>query len=254
MSTQLELGGRAAIADRVREHLVDALDATSVEHDPFAHFYVERVFPEEVYDALLAHLPAEALYNADNPKKYKQGPGQSLRYTLGLDEVTFGRLTEASCELWGGVADALTSDAVRRKVFDMLAPDLCRRFGTDRAGLEGIPVYARPGLVRDLSGYWIEPHPDTAAKVVTTQFYLADPHTSTDLGTTLYRRRLLKWRNLVSPTSCFEPVRRFQFRPNTGYGFAVGRRSWHGREKLPDGSGVRNSLMNIYYRDPERGW
>ena len=47
-------------------------------------------------------------------------------------------------------------------------------------------------------------------------------------------------------------VETLAIRPNTGYAFAVGRISWHGREKIPGDADVRNSLMNIYYRDAER--
>ena len=56
----------------------------------------------------------------------------------------------------------------------------------------------------------------------------------------------------------FTVARRVEFRPNTGYAFVVNdgpsRQSWHGREPSPDGSGVRNTLLNTFYSDPRPGY
>ena len=56
--------------------------------------------------------------------------------------------------------------------------------------------------------------------------------------------------------SRFAVVKQFDFRPNSGYAFVVNntllRRSWHGRERLPDGAGVRNTLLNTFYAE-QRG-
>ena len=49
-------------------------------------------------------------------------------------------------------------------------------------------------------------------------------------------------------------ARQFAFRPNSGYAFVVNntlwKRSWHGRERLPEGAGVRNTLLNTFYSEP----
>jgi hypothetical protein len=54
----------------------------------------------------------------------------------------------------------------------------------------------------------------------------------------------------------FQKVKQFPFLPNSGYAFAVSnslsRKSWHGRESIPPGSGVRNSLLNIFFATPNR--
>ena len=47
----------------------------------------------------------------------------------------------------------------------------------------------------------------------------------------------------------FEHLETFSFLPNSGYAFVVGEKSWHGREKIPEGMGNRYSLMNIYFED-----
>jgi hypothetical protein len=246
----------AAVHDAVLGHLLDVLDRVTVFEEPFCHFYIENAFPADIYRLLLESLPDPACYWPDNPSKYLRADGLNCRSVLGLDDVGLGRMRDDERELWTGVAGALSDAALKRRIFDLLAPDLCRRFRVARSQLDSVEAHPRPALVRDIAGYWIEPHPDSSAKIVTTQFYLATDAEQMDFGTALYRRRLFKLRNLVSPSAMFEKVKQFEFRPNTGYAFAVGRRSWHGREKLPDTGHVRNSIMNmnIYYGDPTRRW
>lgn len=256
----------STVRDAVARHLVETLAAVRVDPVPFSHVALRGVFPEALYDELLAHVPAVDHYYPDNPRKYghaaaKMGEQarpeglddpQSCRYLLPLSDENLARLSEPARSLWGGVQRALMSDEVKCAIFELFAEDLCERFRTTRAGLEALAAYPRPSLVRDLSGFWIEPHPDSPAKIVTVQFYLARDDRQQALGTSLYRRHLFDPRNLLSLEHLFEKVRQMPFLPNSGYAFPVGRRSWHGREAVPETLGERHSLLLFYFRDPSR--
>jgi hypothetical protein len=67
------------------------------------------------------------------------------------------------------------------------------------------------------------------------------------LGTSLFRRH----KRLIG--SSFEEVKRFPFKPNSGYAFAVSdgpdRQSWHGRETLAGFTGVRNTIMLLFQQE-----
>jgi hypothetical protein len=255
-----------AVAGAITAHLLDTLTRVAVDSTPFSHIRIESAFPAELYTALLDHLPGIEHYDADNPKKYGKAAARiphaarpaglrdpiSCRYLMPLRDDRLAALPRAIQPLWTGVARALTSEAVKARLFDLFADDLCRRFGTGRAGLAALPAYPRPSLIRDLSGYWIEPHPDSPAKLVTMQFYLARGDDQRALGTSLYRRHLFDPRNLLSLDHLFENVRQMPFLPNSGYAFPVGRRSWHGREEVPEALGERHSILLFYFRDPAR--
>ncbi len=246
--------------------LVAALDAARLDEEPFPHIYLQSAFPSHVYGEMLDGLPGLECFRPDNPAKYGAAARKfhstsdgapapaSCRYTMPLDDAHLVRVPEAQRTLWTCVSAALRSEELKQRVFAVFAADLCRRFRADERGLARIDAHPRPTLVRDLSGYWIAPHPDTRAKIVTVQFYLARDDSQRALGTTLYRRRLLNPRVLLSLSNMFEPVRRLEFLPNTGYLFPVGSRSWHGREEVPAGAGERNSILLVYYRDPSREW
>ena len=269
MTTQTTL----PLRDTVLNHLVATLDRTPLDRDPFAHVYMREPLPPELYDHSLEMLPHLRLYAPDNPAKYGSAasqlqatPGtsagqiegvgevQSCRYIYPLDDRNLARLDGTTREFWCAVASALTSRELQDHLISRFAPDLMRRFRTDRSGLQHLALYPRATLIRDLTGYWIAPHPDSRAKVITMQFYLARDQSQRDLGTTLYRRRLFDVRNLVTLKHLFEPVKRLEFLPNTAYAFPVTRSSWHGREALPPGEHPRDSLLLVYYLDPAREW
>jgi hypothetical protein len=251
--------------EEVRSFLVAALDGARVESDPFSHVYLRGTFPPHLYERMLETLPDLGAFRPDNPAKYGHNARKfhsaahdtaapvSCRYTMPLDDAHLASTSPAQRAVWASVGEALASPEVKARIFALFAADLCRRFRTDVAGLARLEAHARVTLIRDLSGYWIAPHPDTRAKIVTVQFYLAGDTSQRTLGTTLYRRRFTP-KVFRSLSNLFEPVRRLEFLPNTGYLFPVGSRSWHGREEIPAGAGERNSILLVYYRDPSREW
>jgi hypothetical protein len=168
------------------------------------------------------------------------------------------KLPEAQCKIWEDVATALASPELKRMVFRKLSADLSRRFGVSREAVEQIVSYTKPSLFRDLEGYEIPPHPDGRAKIVTMQLYLPTDRSQLNLGTAVYKRRLTSFSGLYSWHGRFEKVKQFAFLPNSGYAFAVSnsfsRKSWHGREQLPPGSGVRNSILNIFFATSDRNY
>ena len=44
------------------EHFVDRLRGASAELDPFPHYFIEHVFPEDYYCEMLGHLPPTGVY------------------------------------------------------------------------------------------------------------------------------------------------------------------------------------------------
>ena len=90
------------------------------------------------------------------------------------------------------------------------------------------------------------------------QLYLPADRSQLELGTAVYKRRLTSLRGLYAWQGHFEKVKQFLFQPNSGYAFAVsnslGKKSWHGRESLPAGSGARNSILNIFFAQSDRNY
>jgi hypothetical protein len=238
----------------VLEHLCNGINTVEVCSWPYSHFYLDKAFPDHVFKRMLELMPEPSAYGADNPRIHTREDGLVTRNILSLSPPGLVRLPDAQRSFWTEISEALTSPRLRHLVFAKLSQDLSRRFRVPAGQFDSVPAYPKPALVKDLGGYEIAPHRDTRSKIVTMQFYLPQDMSKADLGTAVYRQRLFQLKNLVSLRNRFETVKQFPFAPNSGYGFAVGQRSWHGRGKVPMASGERNSLMLIYYAQPGKGW
>ncbi len=244
------------LASTILAHCLERLEATPVEEQPYSHFYVEEFFPAEVYDDMMRFMPEDGFYKPLSVEKHQNSVGKSTRDVLPLSAESLDRLPSVYRQFWRHVALALASPELKRAVFLKLATDIARRFGVSKHRVTEIVSYTKPSLFRDLEGYEIAPHPDGRAKIVTMQLYLPADRSQLDLGTAVYERKLASLNGLVSWKGRFRKVKQFAFQPNSGYAFAVsnsfGKKSWHGREQLPFGAGVRNSILNIFFADADR--
>jgi len=238
------------IAVYILEHLLQRIDSSPALDKPFSHIYLEEVFPADVYTQLLSHLPDPELYSRAAERHYDKGEGHYVRSLFPLTSAKLADLSAKQQEWWRGLAAALTDPRLKRALFAKLAKDLAFRYGVPESQVSQLAGYSRPTLYRETEGFEIAPHPDTRKKVVTMQLYLPADRSQLGLGTALYRRKLLTapfgdWRHR------FVKVKQFAFQPNSGYAFVVNntltKKSWHGREQLPAGAGVRNTLLNTFY-------
>jgi hypothetical protein len=244
------VGQGQKIRDRVLRQLVSRIAGTAAIEEPFSHLYVEEVLPPDLYEEILRSFPDPAVYTG-SAERYRGGGGDEyVRRMLPLTPAELIKLPAATHELWRGIAAALTAPELKEAVFAKLARDLAYRYGVPEKETTRLPGYSRPTLYRETDGFEIPPHPDTRKKVVTMHLYLPADRSQLGLGTALYRRKLLAW-PFGDWRSRFEKVKQFSFQPNSAYAFVVNNtlvhKSWHGRERLPAGAGVRNTLLNTFY-------
>ncbi len=252
------LAPKSHLATTIVDHMLVRLAQTPTCDQPYSHFYVENIFPAEVYADMMRSMPAPSLYKPLSLTKHRNPEGVSTRDVFALTGPEMEKLTPAARELWQGVSSALSAPELKVVVFRKLATDLTRRFGCRREEVDRITSFTKPSLFRDLEGYEIPPHPDGRTKIVTMQLYLPVDYSQLELGTAVYRRRFKSISGIYSWHGRFEKVKQFLFQPNSGYAFAVsnslGKKSWHGREEIPAGSGVRNSLLNLFFATPDRSY
>ncbi len=241
-------------SERILHHLLMRIDATPAIHVPFTHIYLDSVFPPDVYQKLLCNLPDPNTYRRACERHYGRADGGFVRSMFHLMSARVTELPVAQCDFWKRIATSLMAPQLKTALFKKLARDLAFRYGISEKEASGLAGYARPTLYRETDGYEIAPHPDTRRKVVTMQIYLPADNSQLALGTALYRRRILAL-PIGSWHHRFAKVKQFPFAPNSGYAFVVNnalrKKSWHGREELPPGSGVRNTLLNTFYDTPK---
>lgn len=245
--------------DLTRQHVFSAVKTASVDRDPFAHFRLEKIFPESVYQTLINNLPNPNLYHEIRHQDALRPDGTSTRTMLEFHDEEFARLDKDSSRIWSAVRDVLCAPELQELIFEKFALEINERVDSTieqmkltRNEAGRIVAYPRPALYRDAAGYRITPHPDTPLKIVTMQFYLPENDSQSSLGTSLYRQRTKLQKALMPWSTKYRPVKKFPFLPNSGYAFAVTRNSWHGREKIAGRHGDRYSIITFYLRDDVR--
>lgn len=261
MSVQSQVGPdmRRETARSALSHMVEVVNSTPFEREPFAHFVAQGLFPPALYAEMLELLPDQSVYKAFNRGKSastvkrvtRQQRWSGDRSRFKLTNASIDRLEGRQRSLWLGVRDALGAPEFKEAVFARLREGLERRFGTEQNVAE-LPGYALPELFRERSGYEIKPHPDTPNKVVTMQIALPADGSQERLGTEFYRRSVSP-RHLAREPRGFEMVKQPPFLPNVAYAFVVSDDSWHGRTTLKGDVGERNTILNIWFTDPSRG-
>lgn len=231
------------LAGRISSHWEDMIADKAIEDEPFQHYYIENVWPADVYDKMLELLPPPDLYRALNPKRWVNDKGESTRDVFDFTD-SLDKLHGEQGAFWRQVVAAITSRRIKDLMFDKFRRDIALRVNVPPAEVNNVPVHVAITLARDIEDYRLKPHPDGWPRIVTAQFYLPCDNSQEDLGTSLYVRQPLAKRLFGKS---FVEVKRMPFRPNSGYAFAVNdcpeRKSYHGRELMLSGSGVRNSLL-----------
>jgi hypothetical protein len=220
---------------------------------------MNNVFPPDVYESMTANFPQASLYHPILHKDALRPDGTTTRTMLEFFDEEFSQLTNQQRLIWSAIRDVLYHDRVRQAIFLHFADEINSRIATNQTDLKldgaswrDVEAYPRPGLYRDEAGYQITPHPDTPLKIVTVQFYLPRDSSQLRLGTSLYRRRSLAARTIAPWRGRFKEMVTIPFAPNSGYGFAVTRDSWHGRPPIRRADGDRHSILLFYLRQNVR--
>jgi len=235
----------AETADRHREaaklaaFLVQSIEQARASEKPFYHLQFDRVFPDDIYAAMLREMPVSSDYRAlpgrDNVNVLEDGSATRIKIDLFPEYIR--SLPPQKRELWDIVGRALCSNEVRDAFVRRLAPALERRFGSSYRDIGMFPI---PILTRDVPKYRITPHTDTKWKGITVQFYLPPDDTTNDIGT-IFHEKLAD--------GSMPKVTKMPFLPNSGYAFAVGSDTWHSADPVGPHVKTRDSILHTYFVD-----
>jgi len=230
---------RRAEAERVTKFVVDSIEQARSGDKPFFHLQFDRVFPDDIYAAMLRDMPGAHDYRA-LPGRHNENileDGSATRVKIDLFPEYIRNLPAAKRDTWDVVGRALCSNEVKAAFMRRLAPGLERRFGADFRDVGMFPI---PVLTRDVPRYNITPHTDTHWKGITVQLYLPPDDTTKHIGTIFHDR--------LADGSMPKTVK-MPFSPNSGYAFAVGDNTWHSADPVGSEGKTRDSILLTYFVD-----
>jgi hypothetical protein len=163
-------------------HVARAITTAPLVEDPAPMLTIDRLFPDDVYDTLIAAIPpAEAFILKDRTK---------ADYRTQRPQVAVSDLTQT---VWSHLDDDLIPRTMVPAIAQRFAPFVRAYYqslfgteiGTDVAALPLQATDARLMLRRP--GYHLDPHLDPKRVLLTTLLYFARPGDSETHGTAFYR-------------------------------------------------------------------
>jgi hypothetical protein len=233
----LRPGSRRLAVESLSDFVAKSVDAAPAFDKPFTHLVLNHVFPEDIYDQMLANMPEARDYRPmhGRSKGHDLEDGTHTRVKIDLFPEYIRHLPPQKRAVWDVVGRALCSEPVKEAFKRKLAEPLTRRFGKRAVGMYPIPI-----LTRDIPGYLITPHTDTRWKGITVQLYLPRDASMTHIGT-IFHEKLAD--------GSLPKVKQMKFAPNTGYAFAVGTDTWHSADAVGSEVKTRDSILLTYFVD-----
>jgi hypothetical protein len=230
---------RGRAVKSLSQFVAAAIDTADASEAPFAHLVLSRVFPDDVYNAMMTAMPVASDYRpmSGRAKGLDAQDGTHTRVKIDLFPEYIRHLPIDKRAVWDVVGRALCSEPVKAAFVRRLAVPLARRFGP---GFEGVATYPVPILTRDIPGYRIYPHPDTHWKGITVQLYLPRDDSATHVGTIFHARQ---------PDDSLPKHTQMKFSPNSGYAFAVDKDTWHSADPVGAEVNTRDSILLTYFVD-----
>jgi hypothetical protein len=209
------------------EHFVERLRGARVESDPFPHYFLEQVFPDDYYRELLRHLPSSVVY--DNLYEVTDLKLDHFRHRdqRDMDHGWTDRLPPEQRAFWNSFNLWFLSEE--------LAQAVLRSFPDERESWPAVSVESQ--FIRHRAGYFLGPHSDLYTKIVVLLLYLAPDNSAEHLGTSLYRPKQPGFSCPDSKHYAFEDfirVKTAPYRPNSLLAFVRSDISFHGLEPLSE--------------------
>jgi hypothetical protein len=198
---------RKADTPSIGRHLMYSFESANAFHDPYPHWLLSHVFPDDVVTSLVG-LPF------DPPQLAISG----TREVNNASRQYFDSRNMCAFEVMRELARIFQS----RRVVTVIE----QTFGTSLA-----QSFLRIEYAMDTDGFWLEPHTDIGPKRFTMLVYLSR-EIGAYFGTDLYYDKATHSRSVP-------------YASNTALVFVPSARTWHGLEKKPI-EGVRRSIIINY--------
>jgi hypothetical protein len=225
---------RSSLQTSPLAHVVARLRSSEVVLEPYPHYYLENVFPDDYYRALLNHLPESAAYqNLFEVTDYKLEHFRH-RDQRDLKAGWTEELPDEIKEFWDSFSEWFLGPDLAEAVLDSFATPLRAKYGEKKQWPE---VSVEPQLIRHRAGYFLGPHSDLYTKIAVLLLYLAPDESGAHLGTSLYRP---KDPGFTCPNSTHYPFEDFTrvktapYKPNSLLAFLRSDVSFHGVEPLSE--------------------
>lgn len=165
---------------RIDAHISAAVEAATLDHDPFPHIVVNEWLPRDTYRRILDAIPPAVFFDHRFEAKQRM-------------IVPFSFAPEYSRRVWAFVARSIVDQALHRALNRKFQQAICEYVRSLVSTLPGdidLTMHASDGrIMLRRPGYTLTPHRDPKWGFVTALVYLAREADNEAYGTQLYRVR-----------------------------------------------------------------
>ena len=238
--------------DRIRAHVIAAVNRASVCTEPTTHAVIENVFPADFYELVNAAIPPAELFPSRDPVKQDFHLDEHLDGAPLLTQRVWRFFDE---DVVAGILAPALHQRFHDAVVDHYAETAGGDFGERAAAIPHRGFAGRLHLRRP--GYHLKPHLDPKRVVITGLVYFARPGDGEQFGTQLFR---VKKAFTSSTMGKFYPedeglpvelARTVPFRANTLFAF-VNSKAAHGAS-LPADAPLHERYAYQFYVKPRDG-
>ncbi|MFN0044227.1 MAG: hypothetical protein ACKVSF_13565 [Alphaproteobacteria bacterium] len=227
----------------VKRHMLYRIGNAPARPYPYAHFFLEGVFPDDFYAELRRRLPSAAAYTSIAQTGRVTRGAYPERAIFFLADEALGALDAEAARFWRGARELLLDQELMALLIAKFEGAIQKRF----ADLEG-DVTAEPEtyLVKDGTGYHIGPHTDAPHRLLSALFYLPADSRWRAHGTSLYLPADRKFTCEGGPhyhPEPFERIATMEYLPNSLFAFAKSDNSFHGVERVEEQGVVRDIVL-----------
>jgi len=222
-----------------------------VTNDPFSHFYINNVFPEELFESIHDNWPEINLF--ENGKQLGINI-EAERFYFKLSKENIKNLSGEKRFFWEKIEKWLTCDELviallnkYKKDIDFLQKNNIEDYYRNNLKTK---VTFNTSLVMDMGGYELKPHADDPRVILNLLFYLPYDELGKELGTSIYtskdRDLSKKYENQEVarfPREWFNLVKTFPYQPNSLFSFVRSNESFHGVESSENKSYTRRLML-----------
>jgi hypothetical protein len=223
-------------------HFASRLREARVLLEPYPHFCLDHLFPDEYYRALLENLPSSRSYQNLYEVTTLKLDHFRHRDQRDMNQGWTDALPAEQKHFWESFDSWFLGDEMAQAVLQTFPQQMHARFGAQWPA-----VSVESQLIRHRPGYFLGPHSDLHTKLVVLLIYLAPDDSAAHLGTSLYRP---KDPSFTCPNSThyefkdFTKVKTAPYKPNSMLAFFRSDVSFHGLEPLAE-SDVQHSGRDL---------
>lgn len=238
----------AQLHEKAQSHFIRRLDQAVVDLEPYPHFYIEQVFPEDYYQLMIELLPTQEAYRKWTDVGKVKLEQYSRRDQCYLEPEWLNAQPPKQRNFWLGFAEWFLGDRLAQAAMQKFSDTLVQRFKCPASAWP--EIFTQAIFLRHRADYYIGPHTDIPSKVVNILLYLPETNLHEELGTSILVPKDASFSCPGTRHHEFEDFREVKISPyrrNSAFGFVKTDYSWHGVKPIGEQAAERTPRDVIQY-------